>query len=120
MDEDKFVVKYAGQNQGVDILAVFLHPAEQLPHQAGHHLRRRSDVDADTTAINAFSAAAEYARFFHRQSRHDAVEAQQVVQAVWVDGLDLVVGRKGVLDLLNFLRRADDNTVVQHIAHIVQ
>ena len=97
MAEFELEMEDAGCDQGMH--ARLFQPAEDIGHHFGNVGRRSACVDKSIAVEHADIAAAETARFGNQAVHHGAVRFQQIIDGVWIQFGDEVVGAFGVLDL---------------------
>ena len=108
-------MKYAAQDQWVNVVLLFLHPLEQFFHQLRNQPRRRGHKNTLLAIKNAFLATPETARFFHHIFCHDTVIFFQVTYTVRIDLRKFLICIVGIFYFLNFFSFPQYSPSVDHI-----
>ena len=80
---------------------------------------RASHKNTPAAVKNTFLSATELSMFIDGEVGHDAAKASRLINGKWVEFAKFVIGPVCILDLLDFLYRADDGFAVDNAANSI-
>ena len=118
MDKYKLIVKYAAQNQWVNILSCSVHPEEQFLHKLWNKLCRRSHEDALIAVENTFFARTKITGLLYKVLSHNPVELFQMPNIIGINFRKPFICGIGVLYFLDFFCFTQYSSPVDYISDL--